>query len=407
MLKKFIRTVKAKNRSKNTIVSIEQSLVKAEKALNKPLETATYEDILNYVELIKNKELAPTTIHIIESKFIQFYHFCFDETEDIQYNKMLKQLKNLIIDKPKTHIKPQDILLPEDIKKLINVATIERDRCIIAVLFESGMRIGELLALTSSMIHIDDEKQEVTFNVPRQQGCKTGERTVVCLEIHNYVQDWMKCNPSDQFLPMSKSGVSKAVRLLFEKAGIKKPCNIHMFRHSSITDAVNRGMQQNAISLRYWGQVNSNMLATYISLSEMMQAQSYRNSKGMGNGNGNTIINPLSVRCVECGKLIQSGSLCDTCNSIKKVTSENQEIKKDNEYLKKELETTKELFIKANEAFKSTQTIILVSALQQGFITIQDFENQATFFDLDKKEIQKIKETHLRPPNKEEENYKS
>lgn len=344
MLKKLIRTLKAKNRAKNTLTSIEQSLVKAEKALNKPLETATYEDILTYVELKKNEGLAENSILLIESKFIQFFTFCFNETEDIQYSRMIRKIKTLTMDKPKTHIKPQDILLPEDIKKLINVATLERDRCIVAVLFESGVRIGELLALTSSMIHIDDEKQEVTFYVPRQPGCKTGERTVVCLELHNYVQDWMKCNPSDRFIPLSKSGVSKAVKILFKKAGITKPCNIHMFRHSSITDAVNRGMQQNAISMRYWGQVNSNMLATYISLSEMMQAQSYRNSKGMGNGNGNTIINPLSVRCVACGKLIQSGSLCKTCTESKKLAEENNELKAKMETTQKDMETLKAAF---------------------------------------------------------------
>jgi site-specific recombinase XerD len=326
VLKKLIRTVKAKNRSKNTIVSIEQSLVKAEQAMGKPLETATFEDLLCYVERRKEEGLAATSIHIIESKFIQFYKYCFDETDDIRYNKMLRQLRNLIVDKPKTHINPQDILLPEDIKKLINVATLERDRCIIAVLFESGMRIGELLALTSSMIQMNEEKQEVVFNIPNLEGCKTGSRTVVCLEVYAYVQDWMKCNPSERFIAMSKSGVSKAVKILFEKAGITKPCNIHTFRHSSITNAVIIGMQQNAISMRYWGHVNSNMLATYINLSEMMQADAYRNAKGM-NGDNTKIINPLASKCVECGRQVQTGSLCKTCADTKKLSQENVDLK--------------------------------------------------------------------------------
>lgn len=301
--------------------------------MGKPLETATFDDLLCYVERRKEEGLAATSIHIIESKFIQFYKYCFNETDDIRYNKMVRQLHDLIVDKPRTHINPMDILLPEDIKKLINVATLERDRCLISVLFESGMRIGEILALTSSMIQMNEDKQEVVFNIPNLEGCKTGSRTVVCLEVYGYVLDWMKCNPSERFFAMSKSGVSKAVKILFEKAGITKPCNIHMFRHSSITNAVNIGMQQNAISMRYWGHVNSNMLATYINLSEMMQADAYRNAKGM-NGDTTKVINPLASKCVECGRQIQSGSLCKICADTKKLSEENQQLRKDYDKMK-------------------------------------------------------------------------
>ncbi|MCJ7820829.1 MAG: tyrosine-type recombinase/integrase [Bacteroidales bacterium] len=318
--------MKKKNRSKNTIISIEQALVKAEQALGKPLETATYEDLFCYIESRQKDGLSATSIHIIEYKIIQFYNYCFDQTDDIKYNKMHRQLKNLIGDKPKAHINPLDILLPEDVKKLINVATLERDRCIVSVLFESGMRIGELLALTNSMIQMDEQKQDVNFNIPKQEGCKTGARTVVCVEVYGYVQDWMKCNTSERFIPMSKSGVSKAVKKLFKKAGIEKPCNVHMFRHSAITYTVNIKMQPNDISMRFWGQVNSNMLATYISLSKQMQADSYKKAKGM-NGDDIIVINPLASRCVECGRLIQTGKLCKQCGEIQKLTEASKQAK--------------------------------------------------------------------------------
>jgi ribosomal protein L32 len=41
------------------------------------------------------------------------------------------------------------------------------------------------------------------------------------------------------------------------------------------------------------------------------------------------VINPLASRCVECGKLIQSGSLCPVCTEIKKlrVIVKEQDIK--------------------------------------------------------------------------------
>ncbi len=329
MLKQLYRQLEAKNRAKNTVVSLEQALGKAEENVGKPLEELTWEEILTYFESLKKRGLSTSSVYLIQSKFIRFYKFCFDETEDVKYNSMIKKIKKYQVDKPKKHINPLDLLIPEDVKKLINVSTLERDRCIVASFWESGMRVGEMIALPNSKVLMDDATQEVTFNIPDVEGCKTGDRTVVCTEIYGYVQDWMKCNTSDMFMPMSGNGIRRMLARLFEKAGINKPSNVHMFRHSAITHWVNIGMQPNAISMRAWGIPNSNMLATYISLSEQMQATAYKNAKGL-NGDSTKIINPLASRCVNCGRLIQTGELCVTCKENKelklKINSMDQEL---------------------------------------------------------------------------------
>lgn len=341
LLQEFLRHVKAKNRSKNTIKNLEQGLLRAEIVLKKPLENATIEDLKTYFESLKAKGLKldearqvdsrvgynVNSLATTEAKFIQFYSFCFDETDDERYSTLIRRLKRFKPAREKKHINPQDILLPEDIKRLINVATLERDRCIVAVLFESGMRLGELLALELKDIHMDEVKQEVVFNIPDLEGCKTGARSVMCLEIYGYVQDWLKCNPSNKFIPMKPNGLRKVLERLFVLAKIDKPMNIHFFRHSAITHAASLGMSETDLSYRFWGCARSNMLSVYIHLNQQLQAQGYRNAKGLGNGNGTTIINPLSCRCVECGRLIQSGSLCKQCEENKKLRSEMDELK--------------------------------------------------------------------------------
>lgn len=108
---------------------------------------------------------------------------------------------------------------------------------------------------------------------------------LVRLEIYGYVQDWLKCNPSEQFMSVGRRTIAEILVRLFEKAKIKKPSNPHALRHAAITHCVNIGMQQNAIGQRFWGNVSTNMLKTYISLSEQMQASAYKNAKGMGEGN--------------------------------------------------------------------------------------------------------------------------
>ncbi len=338
MLKQFLKTIRTKQRAKKTIEGLEYMLNHAQDHLNKPLETATWDELMDYLIHLREVEgLSDSSIALHQTKLKQFYVFCFDETDDPKHLKLSKKLKTSI---PKTKFNPSDILTPEDIKKLINVATLERDRCIVATLFESGMRLGELLALSNEMVEmkevheIDDKgnendkiKYEVIVHIPEQEGCKTGARSVVCLEIYGYVQDWMKCNPTKQFIPAGRRTIADILVKLFKKAGINKPANPHALRHSAITNCVNIGMQQNAIGQRFWGNVSTNMLKTYISLSEQMQASAYKNAKGMGNANGNTVINPLASRCVNCGRLIQSGSLCKTCQDSKKNAEDNTAMK--------------------------------------------------------------------------------
>ncbi|MBU1000133.1 tyrosine-type recombinase/integrase [Patescibacteria group bacterium] len=338
LLEKFIQTLKAKDRRKNTLDLLKYSIILCENWLNKPLEDATQEDIFRFIEHIKanglvmksknrKEPLSKGSLFIIESRLIQFYTFCFDETDDPKYHKMVKKLKGIKVDQPKNNIRPQDILFPEDIKKLINVATLERDRCLIAVLYESGLRLGELRALKNDLVEMNEHTQEVTFHIPNQEGCKTGSRSVLCLEVYGYVQDWVKCNADNRFIPLSEAGIQKILNRLFHRAGINKPSNPHMFRHSSITNAVIMKMQPNQISMRYWGIPNSNMLSIYLHLSEQIVNSGYRDAKGMGNGNSNTVINPLASRCVNCGRLIQSGNLCKTCGDSKRLSEENETLK--------------------------------------------------------------------------------
>ncbi len=349
----FYTTIKTGKRTESTIESIERVLEDVQRYIKKPLHKAEWEDIAKFIEHMNDNEYADSTISLYRSKLKQFYKFCFDETEDVKYRKLMKKVNGsnheCTIEAVKK-LTPKDILTPEEVKKLINVATHEKWRCIVAVLFESGMRIGELLSLKWLDVQMDDSKQEVTFHVPELPGCKTGARSILCTDIYGYVQDWLKCysdpSPTAKFMPMTRFGISVMLDKLYERAKITgKPNNPHILRHSAITEAVHIGMQESAIKLRFWGNLESSMLGVYVHLNEMMQAQGYRNAKGMGNGNGNTVINPLAVRCVNCGRLIQSGSLCKTCEDSKKLSEENSALKSEMETMRKDMAKIQE-FIK-------------------------------------------------------------
>ncbi len=326
MLQKFYRDLEVGNRSKNTMRNVILLLNRAQEVIEKPLEEATWDDLMTYIEFLKDNKYSDSSIELTKAKLRQFYAFCFDEKEDTRYLKLIKKLKGQI---PQKSIRPQDLLTPSEVKRLINVCTMEQDRCIIASLFESGMRVGELMALTVSMVTLDEEKQEVTFNIPDIEGCKSGDRTVVCVEIYPYVVDWLKCHPNpapnEQFIQLMYFGIADRIKKVFERAGIKKPHNPHMFRHSAITQACILGLQESVIKMRFWGNLDTTMLSTYISLSTQMQGDLYKKAKGM-NGDETKVINPLVSRCQKCGKHIQAGDLCEQCKEMEQLNERNQKL---------------------------------------------------------------------------------
>ncbi len=334
MIKKLLKLLKDKNRSKNTIKMTERILDESQRFIKKPLEDSVYDDLDAFFTYLRDKKgMQAGSIELYQRKHIQFYNFCFNQDDDPKYHKILRKLKQCKLDKTKSYIRPQDILNPDEIKLLINVATLERDRCIVAVLYESGMRIGELVALTNEMVEMDELKQHVIFHIPNIAGCKSGSRNIKCAEVYGYVQDWQKCNPSDKFMNISISGIRRAVKTLFDKAKIKKPCNLHNFRHSIITYMASLHMTETELSYRFWGIPHSSMVSVYIHLNEEMQSEGYLKAKGLGNSNGNMIINPLASRCVNCGHLIQSGSLCKICEDSKRLSKENELLKKELDFM--------------------------------------------------------------------------
>lgn len=344
-VKKFIKEHKAKDVKKRTIISVGIALNEAEKKINKPLQDAIFDDILPYIEYLRGN-MATNTANLRISKLIQFYSWLFDETDEIKFNKLAKKLKGFKTKKT-TKIKPTDIAFPDDIQKIINVATLERNKCIIATLWDGWLRQGELLALKVEDVKLNHDVEEVTIYIPDIEGCKTGSRTILCLELYPYVIDWLKChkNPSPEspFIPLSPAQLGKVIRKAYKDAGIEKRSNPHMIRHSAITNAVIENMAETQIKLRAWGNLNTNMLSVYVHLSEELLAQGYRKAKGMSEGN-NDIKNPLASKCVKCGRLIQHEvkdgqaiSLCNPCHENKKLKNEMTEMRNMFQEMKQEL----------------------------------------------------------------------
>jgi len=168
---------------------------------------------------------------------------------------------------------PEQLLTEDEVKRMIQVAANPRDRAFVAVLYESGCRIGEMLSLRVKNITFD--RYGAAIAVPHF--CKTGMRRVRIISSVPYLTEWLNRHPDqgnpEAYLWQSREGTQlsypRARHILSDlarKAGIGKRVFPHLFRHSRATHLANHLTE--AQMKEYFGWVqDSEMASVYVHLS--------------------------------------------------------------------------------------------------------------------------------------------
>lgn len=184
---------------------------------------------------------------------------------------------------PKVTKTPDDIPSSEDIYKLLQhrYCTIEQ-QALIAVAYWSGMRIGEILRLNWSDVYFGP--QSVTFRITDTKTKKF--RSAPCVEPLPYLAAWRRQYPAQAGIPegdvpvfvtkipkkmeyrrMAYGSAQMFLRRLQRAAGIRH-FSWHTFRAANITNCAMAGVPDAVIKDLHWGNQNSQMMATYVMISD-------------------------------------------------------------------------------------------------------------------------------------------
>ncbi|MFI5399208.1 MAG: tyrosine-type recombinase/integrase [Candidatus Binatia bacterium] len=162
---------------------------------------------------------------------------------------------------PKAPQRTVDVLTVREINDMERAAKSERDKLIIRLLGDVGLRLGELLAITpEDLIPDRDPRRNARYLHIKGKGSR--ERVVpIDPRLFGRLQQYAKRPQALQaatnriflterrsgggYVALSQRAVQQAVRYIAEDAGIdtsKRRIHPHLFRHSAITRMVNNGM---------------------------------------------------------------------------------------------------------------------------------------------------------------------
>jgi integrase/recombinase XerD len=334
LIQSFLRHIKAKNVSVGRQAKYAHMLRRCAQLVSVPFRDARRKDIEELVTKLSDYEFvverngkprrySPATMsdfRLTIKVFVKFVRYG-DTDKETPYPDEVRWLRKDI----KLSEKKQVIFYHDgEIEAMIRAADNYRDKAILAVEGELGLRTGELLGLRVGDVAIDDFG--ALLNVERG---KTGPRRLRSIAAVQYLAEYLANHPqrddpgaplwvtrSTSFLgqPLKWVALSRMVRATAKKAGIVKPrAYPYMLRHGSATRNA-KHLTDSELKLMYGWSMGSRMPAVYVHLSGGDLDEKYRQVYGTGKPLEPPKPSFAPTVCPRCREMAAPGMLyCPKC----------------------------------------------------------------------------------------------
>ena len=280
----------------------------------KPDQT-TPQRLAEWVIQIRKKYAQPHNHIGVAARFLKWS--CWKDThpEWIDMPYMIPEHLRILRQRTRTKKPPRElpILTPQQVETLIETCqytTIpKRNRALIALLWDTGFRIGEALSMKTKHIYTGTDqkgKQRWYAYCPES---KTQPRKVVLHDSLPILQQYTKERDPDTYLwtdgkgkPLSyhtwKTILNRIIEIARKKDSsivFPKGCKSHLFRHSRATYLANQGWNE-AMLMKRFGWTEPRMAAHYVEQSRIDTGAAFDRMDQETNTHANTSSNTLPVR---------------------------------------------------------------------------------------------------------------
>jgi integrase len=274
--------------------------------LGKDLDKVSKSDIEWLVSEIEQANYSAWTKQSYKTALKKFYRWLHGMPRG-EYPDLVKWIK--LGSKVNNDKLPEDLLTEEEVLKLIEATPHPRDKALIALLWDGGLRIGEVGTLRLKNVTFDNYGGVLIVRG------KKGMRRVRTVWSVPYLANWLESHP-DRDNPeaplwvklgiegdngaMNYDGIRKQIITAAKKAGIKKRIHPHLFRHSRATYMAKYLTE--AQMKEYFGWVqSSDMAAMYVHLSGRDVDDAILRMHGLKKEEEED--KPKAVKCPRCRKV--------------------------------------------------------------------------------------------------------
>lgn len=234
--------------------------------ISRDLVQAYFESLKGRDQLRRPGKLSPVSIVSYSKTLRTFFLWCQ------KYRYLRSDLAHsFVVHKPSRRL-PKSIS-PDDVRRLLSVSLTVRDRAVICLLLDSGLRIAELTALSVGDLDFG------RFMVHVQRGKRDKERySLFQVVTAGVLKEWMlqraPVSAADRVFvdrsgrPLTESGVFKIVRRAAQAAGVK--VSPHRLRHTFATEYLDAGGKLEDLQLLMGHEhISTTMVYVHVALARL------------------------------------------------------------------------------------------------------------------------------------------
>jgi integrase len=280
-LESFFRALRREGLAKNTVTwyvnyTTRMYATLKEIGYDKLLMEFDHEDLerlLFYVEDVK--KLSPGSLwnyKKLVKKLLRWLHN--DEPP--------KWVRDLKLKKEDSPVQPSDLLTQVEFDTLLEACGHPRDKAIIAVLADSGMRIGALASCRIKNAEFNQYGAIIYISKTSKSKKSTPAKGIPITWSTGYLNQWLAVHPlkddpeaplwvtkDKNQEPLSYKSIRKNIADIGKKAGIRKKVNPHSFRHLAITHWILDGYNEQEIKHRAgWSKGSNQMFKIYANFTD-------------------------------------------------------------------------------------------------------------------------------------------
>ncbi len=267
----------------------------------KDLPKVTKQDMMHAMAALERTEYSEKTKQNVKVSIKSMYKHLLGEDEF--YPEQVRWISTTL--KESKRMLPEDILREDEIRRMIESSNDTRDKAMIALLYDSGIRVGELLNMRVKDVDLGTEPMHITVTG------KTGMRRIPLMISAPYLGVYMNLlktrKATDRLWgargslintgrAIDRAGVAMVLKRTARAAGITKRVNPHSFRHARATHYANKLTEQQLKMFFGWTG-GSKMAATYVHLSGRDLDNAILEANGM---QARTKASEPKLKIVEC-----------------------------------------------------------------------------------------------------------
>jgi integrase len=289
---------------------------------DKPLQEFDHEDLeklLFYVEDVKKLSAGSLwNYKKLIKKLMRWMHN--DEPP-----KWVRDLRLIKEDSP---VQPSDLLTQKEFDTLLKACRYPRDKAIIAVLADSGMRIGALASCRIKNVEFNQYGAIIYISKTSKSKKTTPAKGIPITWSTGYLNQWLAIHPlkddpeaplwvtrDKNMEPLSYKSMRKNIVDIGAKAGIKKKVNPHSFRHLAITHWILDGYSEQEIKHRAgWSKGSSQMFKIYANFTDQQMNDSIYERCGLKTEDKRHV---TLKKCPRCSNVLKADDrFCSQCSLV-------------------------------------------------------------------------------------------